>query len=465
MTTHRVHRALTIGSLSLAAAISAAGIIATPVFAARASPVSSGPTSGGTQVTFPLPGAGTRVADAAGRRGAVYELADDGAVWAVGSNFDGQLGTGATQDSLTETPVRVVFPSSVRIVDLEAGLYFAVALDDTGSVWTWGLNTVGQLGDGSTINYRALPVRVDGLQDRTITDIAAGAFHTTVVASDGTSWSWGNDDRGQLGDGGPLEDPTTRRAGLSRTPVQTVIPGARAATTVTAGYWYSIATASDGTMWAWGDNVEGQLGDGTTDLTTAPTQVQGLAGERITDIAAGDDHTLARTKNGTVWAWGNNTSGALGDGTTTDRSIPAKVASLSAHSVTEVTAGTHYSAAITNVGSVFTWGRNTAGTLGHGTLLDSASPSRVDSLRGTPIRTVHAAGDLVTATAVDGGTFAWGDTTGAPFGDQSPRTAQTTPLQLRTVPFTAADVRFGGISATDITVSSPGVITATLPST
>jgi len=208
-----------------------------------------------------------------------------------------------------------------------AGYGHTVALKEDGTVWAWGRNNKGQLGDGSTME-RHTPVQVVGSRGMGfltgVTAIAAHYLNTVALKDDGTVWTWGNNDYGQLGD-------NTRTS--SYTPVQVVGPGGTGfltdVTAIAAGYGHMVALKDDGTVWAWGDNGYGVLGDGTTDPSYTPVQVLGPEGVGVltgmTAIAAGWYHTVALKEDRTVWAWGNNGYGQLGDGTIAERHTPVQV--------------------------------------------------------------------------------------------------------------------------------------------
>src|SRR3989304_2454459 len=244
-------------------------------------------------------------------------LKSDGTVWAWGYNGYGQLGDGTYTDS--STPVQVYGMSGVTAI--AAGDYHTVSLRSDGTVWAWGYNGYGQLGDG-TYTDSSTPVQVYGMSG--VTAIAAGAYHTVSLKSDGTVWAWGYKGDGELGDGTYTN---------SSTPVQ--VSSLSGATAIAAGYYHTVSLKSDGTVWAWGSNDGGQLGDGTTTQRANPVQVSGLSG--VTTIAAGYWHTASLKTDGTVWAWGSNGDGELGDGTTTDRYTPVQVRGLNLGSTTITT--------------------------------------------------------------------------------------------------------------------------------
>ena len=208
----------------------------------------------------------------------------------------------------------------------------AVDSQAQGNVWAWGNNEQGQLGDNSTINS-SLPVQVV-LSNGTgtlpgITAIAAGYNFSLALASNGTLWAWGDNGYGELGNG---------KNNNSATPVQVVGSNGSGTltgiTAISAGNEFSLALASNGAVWAWGSNAEGQLGNNATTGSSTPVQVVGSNGSGmltgITAIAAGSAYagqgfSLALASNGTVWAWGDNGYGELGYGTNNNSATPVQV--------------------------------------------------------------------------------------------------------------------------------------------
>jgi alpha-tubulin suppressor-like RCC1 family protein len=262
-------------------------------------------------------------------------------------------------------------------------------------VASWGGNWHGQLGDGTTTS-RSRYGDIGAGND--VAQIAAGYDHGLAVRSDGTVWAWGDNRYGVLG-GGTTTDPST--------PVQ--VTGLTGVTQVAAGSLFSLALRSDGTVWAWGDNTHGELGRGTvTDHEVTPAQVPGLAG--VTKISAGRLFGLALLSDGTVRAWGLNDFGQLGNGTTADSAVPVKVAGLS--QVTGISAGWDSAVAtqtsgISAVTSVWTWGGNDYGQLGDGTLTSHSTPGRVTGLTAY-IAGITAGNGFAEALGTDGSVWGWG---------------------------------------------------------
>ena len=270
--------------------------------------------------------------------GGLHSLAlrSDGTVWAWGFNRYGQLGNGTTDNS--PSPVQVT--RLAGITKIAAGEYFSLALRSDGTVWAWGRNNHGQLGNFST-DFSDLPVMVAGLSHAT--GISAGMDHAVATATNGISavtsvWAWGANDHGQLADGDPTfaDHAATRVTGLP-----SFIAG------ISAGGQFTTALGTDGTVWAWGDNDDGQLGSTPTGVfTVRPANTVGI-GSGITQLSAGGAYVLALKSNGTVLAWGSNAFGQLGIGSTSSAAGPVQVAGLT--SATQVAAGLDTSLAVHTV--------------------------------------------------------------------------------------------------------------------
>jgi len=287
-------------------------------------------------------------------------LKDDGTVLTWGDNYYGQLGDGTTDSH--STPAQV--SGLTNVTAIEAGFQHGAALKDDNTVWAWGDNFYGQLGDGTTDGHFT-PVQVSGLTN--VIDIVAGDNHTLALKNDGTVWAWGNNAYGQLGDG------TTDDSSI---PVQ--VSGLTNIIAIAAGWVNSMAIKNDGSVWAWGDNSYGQLGNGTTDNSSTPVQVSGLT--NATDIAIGDYHGVAIMADGSVWTWGGNDFGQLGNASTTSSSVPVQVTSLPTLNMTDITAGGYQTLTLQDDGTVWAWGYNFWGQLGDGTFYDRIAPVQSSGL-------------------------------------------------------------------------------------
>jgi alpha-tubulin suppressor-like RCC1 family protein len=270
---------------------------------------------------------------------------NDGTVKAWGFNDSGQLGVSNTQASA----VNAVDVAGVGFVTaVAAGRYHSLALKADGTVWAWGLNSDGQLGDGSLATSRSTPAQIVSLSG--VVAIAAGSRHNLALLGNGNVMVWGANESGQLGDGS-----TTRRT----TPVLASIGGVVA---VAAGGAHSLAIKSNGTAWAWGANGFGQLGNGGTINSAAPVAIISL-GSGVGLIAAGENHSLAVKSGGALFSWGSNLNGQLGDGSSLSRSIPFTMTTPA--NVVAISGGGHHSAAINNRGELFVWGDNYFGQVGN----------------------------------------------------------------------------------------------------
>ena len=286
----------------------------------------------------------------------------DGSLWAWGQNDAGQLGDGTTINRTQ--PVQV--PGLAGVAGVSAGWFHTLANLNDGTVRSWGLNTFGQLGDNTT-TQRLTPVTVN---INGVVAVAAGQYHSLALKNDGTVWAWGVNGQGRLGDGTATD---------RHTPVQVI--GLTNVIAIAAGKSHSLALKGDGTVWAWGDNTHGQLGDNTVTIRTTAVQVVGLTG--AVDIAAGGDRSMALKADGTVWGWGYDLQGQLGDGGGPDKKTPVQASGLTG--VASIAAGEDHSLAVKADGTVWAWGFNFDGEVGNGTTTDQTVPVQVTGLSGVSV--------------------------------------------------------------------------------
>lgn len=260
------------------------------------------------------------------------------------------------------------------------------AVGDT--AWTAGLNSDGQLGNGTTTNrprFGAVP----GVTD--VDDVAGGREHALAL-SGGQVYAWGDGSRGATGQGT-----------LSDVRSATLVDGLGGVTAVTSGHYSSFALLADGTVRSWGFNGSGQLGDGTTATRTRPVTVSGLGG--VAQIAAGRDMAMALLADGTVRTWGRGTDGELGIGTfTTSRRTPVAVPGLT--DVVHLAGGRNHVLAVREDGTVWAWGQNAYGQLGDGTLVRRNAPVRVQGVSDAVA--VEAGAEFSLALLADGTVMSWG---------------------------------------------------------
>jgi len=291
-----------------------------------------------------------------------------GTVWSWGENTLGQLGRSA--GPTTSSPGRIGSPPN--IVQLSTGDNHAAALTSDGRVWTWGYNGGGQLGDPNvTSTYREQPAPAV-LNGGHIIAVAAGGYHTLALNYDGQVWAWGSNYSGQLGD--------PNFTGWSSSTAR-LVPGLRDVVAIAAGSSHSLALTADGEVWAWGDNYYGQIGDGTRTLRTAPTPVQ--IGIRMKSIAAGQSSSYAVSTRGNVYVWGSNWQEALGLGPGNGVSEQLTPVFNWVVTVRDIVAGSSHVLAILSDGTVQSWGSNWYGGLGLGhTTTPIASPTTIPNLNG-----------------------------------------------------------------------------------
>jgi alpha-tubulin suppressor-like RCC1 family protein len=366
------------------------------------------------------PGGSRYVAVSAGGRHTLA-LQADGTLWAWGDNRLGQLGQGQADQSPHATPLRVGLASDWTAVS--AGGLHSLALKGDGTLWGWGDNQFGQTGhEPADLTPRATPLQVG--TDRDWAALSAGDLHSMAIKRSGTLWAWGDNTAGQLGDG-----TTVQR----NTPVQIVAPASLAdIVAVAAGAAHSLALRANGELHAWGDNGSGQLGNGTTIGALSPLHsATDAAGWTGTD--QGGAFTVALRSNGTLWAWGDNASGQLGDGTLTQRPVPAMVGTAANWSARA--AGWSHTAALRADGSLWTWGNNASGQLGDGTTVNRQAPLQITVTQPASAQNswrAVAAGDFHTlALQADGTLWVWGNNTNGQLGDGT-TTQRSVPVRVVT---------------------------------
>lgn len=274
-----------------------------------------------------------------------YTLAihNNGTLWAWGKNTDGQLGNG----TYTSVNVPTLSSNDNTWVKVSAGGYHNAAIKNDGTLWTWGLNINGELGDGTTI-AKNIPVQVGSGTDWA--QVAVGDGFTIAIKTNGTLWAWGVNGSYQLGDGTNVNKIT---------PVQ--IGTATNWKSVGAGFRHAVAVRTNGTLWAWGENELGQLGDGTIIDRSTPTQI--TTATNWAEVYVGYEHNLALKTNGTLWGWGSNSKGEVGNGATAVR-VQSPVQVGTDTNWKSAAAGRDHSLGVKTNGTLWSWGSNSGGELG-----------------------------------------------------------------------------------------------------
>ncbi len=320
-----------------------------------------------------------------------------GLLWCWGNNGLGQLGIGTLADG-SAIPVAVQ-TRSTGFSKIVTGSRHTCALSGVGAVYCWGDGTDGQLGQGNFISRTVIVNGVVGILDAV--ELAAGQYHSCAIRADGSMWCWGQNTYGQLGNG---------LTANSHTPVE--VAGLTNASVPALGWDSSCVLKTDGTVWCWGRNNYGQLGNGTTTNSLVPVQAGSSASN--TRIASGTYHVC--TKRGlTVTCWGQNTYGQLGDGTTTQRNTPTAVNSTSWFG--EVSCSSSHTCTLLLGGNVACWGQNTNGQVGDGTYVQRNSP--VSSVSGFIFSTVSVGSGHSCGVKADGTAWCWGSNSNGLLGNGS----------------------------------------------
>ena len=286
-------------------------------------------------------------------------LKPDGTLWAWGGNTSGQIGNGGVNYININAPIQI--GNDTNWSAISAGDYHTVAIKTDGTLWAWGYNVNGQVGDGTIIN-KTIPIQIG--TDNNWSQVSAAWDNTIALKTDGTLWTWGANHGSEFGDGLILNYTIPTQVGADSNWLD-----------ISAGYDHTLAIKTDGTLWTWGGNGWGALGDGTTTRKYFPIQIG--ADTNWSAISAGSHHSHALKSDGTLWSWGYNYDGAIGDGTSgyNDRHIPTKIGNDT--NWNKIDAGQDFCLALKNNGTLWAWGRNYFGQLGNGTNGNSDAPIQI----------------------------------------------------------------------------------------
>jgi alpha-tubulin suppressor-like RCC1 family protein len=291
-------------------------------------------------------------------KGLNYTIAikDDGSLWAWGSNLGYTLGDGTNANK--NAPIQISTGTDWQ--EVASGQFFNLAIKTNGTLWGWGDNQYGQLGDGTTV-IKSVPTQI-GTATNWI-KIATGSSFSIGIKNNGTLWTWGNNQFGQLGNGTLANSTTPMQIGSDTN-----------WSVLSAGFYHTLAIKTNGTLWSWGRNSNGELGDGTTSNKISPTQI-GTNNDWFS-VSGGFSHTKAIKTNGTLWTWGSGLYGLSGNDTTTPiLSSPTQIGVDS--DWLKVASSYDCVAAIKTNGSLWTWGKNNSGQLGDGTNSNKSTPTLI----------------------------------------------------------------------------------------
>ena len=300
--------------------------------------------------------------------------------------------------------------------DVSAGGFHSLAVKTDGSLWAWGQNYYGQLGTGMRSSQQSASNPIPERIMEGVTAVSAGQYHSLALKSDGSLWAWGKNHFGEIGDGtytGVQPGTTTYANNDKLTPVKIMDN----VTFISAGDDHSMAIKKDGSLWAWGKNTDGQLGDGTIVNRTTPVKIM----DGAASVSAGSNHTMAVKTDSSLWVWGSNLRGQLGDGTTSARHSPVRIL----NSVASVSAGRYCSMFIKTDGSLWASGWNNNGQLGDGTRTDRTAPVKImDNAAKLSAGHSHSL-----AIKTDGSLWAWGSNYSGQLGDGT-TSARRVPVKI-----------------------------------
>ena len=309
-------------------------------------------------------------------------IKQDGSLWIWGDNSHGQLGNGTNKSEWK--PIKTM----TDIVEVSLGSSHSAAIKQDGSLWMWGDNSHGQLGNG-TFEYTREPVKI---MDN-VAQVSLGSLHSAALKLDGTLWIWGYGSNGVLGNG--MFEETSEPVKIMDNVVQ-----------VSLGSFHSAAIKSDGSLYMWGENQSGQLGNGTFENSSEPIKIM----DDVAQVNLGSDYSAAIKFDGSLWMWGFNGSGQLGNGTFEYTSEPVKIMD----NVVQVSLGSSHSAAIKQDGSLWMWGSGWNGELGNRELNTRINtPQKVmDSIAFVSVGWKHSA-----AVKQDGSLWMWGENKSGQLGN------------------------------------------------
>lgn len=329
-------------------------------------------------------------------------------IWSWGTNTTGQLGNNSTVHR--SSPVSVVGVHNFRHVSRSVFDHGGMGIKNSGELWGWGFNGYGQVGDNSTTT-RSSPVSVVG--NHAFASASSGYNNSVAAKPDGTTWAWGRGNNGEIGDNTVVSKSS---------PVSVV--GAHSFIIVATTGVQVIALKAAGSPWGWGSNTNGAIGDNT--VTNRSSPVSSVGAHSFTQIGAGNTHNGGfKSNNGTVWCWGQNTFGQLGDNSTASRSSPVSV--VGAHSFVHISIGAYQNFGLKSDGSAWGWGINTSFELGDGTVINKSSPVSVVGAHSF-IR-LFGSSSCNFGLKSDGSLWAWGANTNGKLGDGT-ATSKSSPVSV-----------------------------------
>jgi len=363
-------------------------------------------------------------------------ITQDGKVYTWGRNMYGGLGdsTRVSKSIPIDITSELNLKSSETITQMSLGIYHSSVITSKGRLLTWGNNGYGQIGDNTTIN-RLTPVDVTSHfnlnGDEKIIQVSFNGVSSSAITSEGRIFTWGSNSSTPINVLTPMDITSEFNLNAGETIIQASL----------GGLFHSSAITSEGRIFTWGNNQNGQLGDGTTTERLTPVDITSElnlnAEEMIIETFLGSSHSLAITLEGRIFTWGSNSSGQLGDGATTDRLTPVDITSKfnlnAGEMIIQASLGGYHSSAITSEGRIFTWGHNFGGKLGDGTTTNRLTPVDITSefnlnVEETIIQ-VSLGGYHSSAITSEGRIFTWGENEYGQLGDGT-TTSNSTPVNI-----------------------------------
>ena len=444
---------------------------------------SKGNAMGGQQATITPPklSRGIRFSQisAGSLSGFSVGVASDGNAYAWGYNQHGQLGQGSASSTPQKTPVRVPLPdgvdSSFTYKQAVAGGYHVLAIGSDGIVYSWGANDHGQLGDNTTTERsKPLPVKGADGQPFKAFQVSAGAYDSAAISPDGRVYTWGSENNN-------FTDYSTSKLAPALAKDPNGSGQGLHADQVSLGWSFVMAMDADGNVYTWGYDNYGQLGNGTAtgehstiyaaDPARVPDPEDTSKTFKTTQVSAGANHAMAISQDGTLWAWGYNYRGQLGDGTTTSRPSPTQIGKPTKAKVTQISAGAYHSLAVDQSGTAWAWGWNINSQLGtnnsgfYQPTPTLVSPPAGQGSAGTGLATarITAGWNHSMAVGQDGNAYAWGDNASGQLGTGSDTTPISTPTQVTLNSLLITGVSFDKTAVSSLQQNSDGSVTLATP--
>ena len=387
------------------------------------------------------------VSKIAGGSNFTVSIDNTGKVYAWGINTNGQLGNGNNTQKTTPTLVNTGAIVNKVIVSIACGAYHAIAIDNTGSLYGWGYNGSGQLGDGTNVDKNTpILINTGAIANKVIVSIACGYYYTIALDNTGKLYAWGYNFLGQLGDG-------TSGAGVDKNVPILINTGAianKVIVSIAAGYNHTAAIDNTGNVYTWGTNGSGQLGNGNTTQQNTPILINNSAilNKVILSIVCARDHTIALDNTGKVYAWGANGSGQLGTGNTTLQKNPVLIntGAIANKVIAYIVCGSNHTVVLDNTGNLYAWGANGGGQLGDGTFgtgSDKYTPILINTgdIANNVIAYIACGFNHTIVIDNIGKLYAWGINSSGQLGD-STVTQRNTPLSITTQQTTGNQVIF-----------------------